>query len=321
MTTLPTVSVVLPVKNEQPHIEETLAALQQQDYQGSLEFVVADGGSSDDTRAILDRIAAEDGRLTVVDNAAGTTAAGLNAAIAASSGAVIVRCDGHARFGADYVSTAVGVLQETGAGNVGGVQAAEGTGFVQRAIAIAMTSPLGVGNSRFHYAAEPGPADTVYLGTFDRPKLEAVGGFDETLLRNQDYELNHRLIEAGHTIWFDPRLRVSYTPRASIAGLWRQYFDYGTWKRVMLSRSPRALKPRQLAPPLLVIALLASLVLWLFGSPAAVAVPSLYGLFLALGSLIELIRRRDVAAVLLPVVLPTMHLGWGLGFVASRTRL
>ena len=213
MTSLPTVSVVIPVKNEHAHLGAALDAVLRQDYAGAIEIVIADGNSTDGTRQLAEARAAVDPSIRIVDNPAGTAAAGLNAAIAASSGEVIVRCDGHSEFDADYVRIAVEVLTVSGAANVGGVQAAVGHGFVQRAVSIAMTSPLGVGNARFHYSSVAGPSDTVYLGTFDRAALEEVGGFDERLLRNQDYELNHRLIRSGKVVWFDPRLSVTYHPR------------------------------------------------------------------------------------------------------------
>ena len=308
----------MPVRNEAGHLDAAIDAALAQDYEGALELVIADGESTDGTRRRLDERARADSRIKVVDNPVGNAAAGLNAAIAAASGEVLVRCDGHAELPPEYVRTAVEILSETGAANVGGVQAATGTGAIQRAIAVAMTSPLGVGDSRFHYSSSPGPTDTVYLGTFDRASVEEVGGFDESLTRNQDYDLNHRLRSAGRLVWFDPRLRVTYRARPSLGALWRQYYDYGRWKRRMLESAPKALKARQLAPPLLVLGLAVSGVLAVTGTFGAAVVPALYGAFVGLGTLIEVVRRRDLTAFLLPIVLPVMHLGWGLGFLFGR---
>lgn len=318
---LPTVSVVIPARDAADSVEATLNSVLAQRYDGSIEIVVAEGRSTDRTRTLLDRAAADHPAVRVVDNPSGETAAGLNAAIAAAGGSVIVRCDAHATLPPDYVATAVRVLAETGAANVGGVQKAVGRGAWQEAIAIAMTSPLGVGDSRFHYGGKAGPTDTVYLGTFDRRILDEVGGFDERLIRNQDYELNHRLRERGHVVWFDPSLVVTYRPRASLGGLWAQYFDYGRWKRTMLARNPSALRWRQLAPIGLVLGLAASTVVAVTG-PRALAplVPALYGAFIIGGAMVEAVRRRSAAALLLPAVLPTMHLGWGLGFLFGSTR-
>jgi len=294
----PSVSIIMPVRNEAETIDATLDSVVAQDYEGPLEIVVAVAPSDDDTRERVEQRSASDRRFTVVDNPAGHAAGGLNAAIAAATGSVLVRCDGHAVLEPDYVRTAVTILSETGAANVGGVQAATGTGLWQRAIALAMTSPLGVGNARFHYGSTPGAADTVYLGVFDRTAIEAVGGFDESLLRNQDYELNHRLRRAGHVVWFDPRLRVEYRPRSTPGALWRQYFDYGTWKRRMLRASPEALKARQLAPPLLAIGLAGSSVALAGGQPLGWVIPLAYAGFLLIGSLTELLRRRRREATL-----------------------
>lgn len=316
----PSVSVVMAVRNDATHIEATLDAVLAQDYPGEIDVVVADGRSTDGTSAILLRRAAKEPRLRVVDNPDRSAAAGLNRAIASSKGTVVVRCDGHSELSADYVRLAVEILGQTGAANVGGRQVAEGTTTLERAVAVAMTTPFGVGNARFRYSSVPGPTDTVYLGTFPRDVLEEVGGFDTDLLRNQDYELNYRLRRAGRIVWFDPRLRVTYRPRSSLGALWRQYLDYGRWKRVMLMRNPRSLAARQAAPPLLVIGLILSALAGAIGIPFWWAVPAAYAAFLAVATIAVSIRRRDRAAGLLPIVIPTMHLAWGTGFLLLRTR-
>ena len=303
------------VRNEAADLETTLRAVFDQDYEGRLEVVVADGRSTDGTVAILRRCAAEDSRLKVIDNPDLGVGAGLNRAIDAAGGQVMVRCDGHAEFAPDYVRTAVGLLEETGAANVGGRQDAVGTSTLQRAIAIAMNSPAAAGTARFRYSSVAGPADTVYLGVFDRQALEDAGGFDPALLRNQDFELNHRLRQSGHVVWFDPRLAVTYRPRTSLRALWRQYLDYGRWKRVMLLRNPSSLALRQLAPPALVTGLIASAIGATLGVPFWWIPPAAYGMLIAVNTLSETIRRRDRAAWLLTAVMPAMHLAWGIGFL------
>lgn len=316
----PLVSVVLAVRNEAAHIGATLDAVLAQDYPGPFEVVVADGGSTDETPTILARLAASEPRLRLVDNPDGWAAPGLNRAIEASRGDVIVRCDGHAEPAPDYVRLAVELLEQTGAATVGGRQVAVGASFVQRAVAIAMTSPFAVGNARFRYSEAAGPTDTVYLGVFSRTVLEEIGAFDTTLHRNQDYELNYRIRRSGKLVWFDPRLRVTYRPRSSVGALWRQYLDYGRWKRVMLMRNPGSLALRQTAPPLLLIGLVLSAVLGVVGIPQWWLLPAVYGALLAVATITESIRRRDPAAALLPLVMPTMHLAWGAGFLLVRTR-
>ena len=308
------------VRNEAAHLETTLRTVFSQDYEGRLEVVVAEGRSTDGTLDILRRCASEDPRLKVVDNPELGVGAGLNRAIGAAGGQILVRCDGHAELAPDYVRLAVGLLEETGAANVGGRQDAVGTSTIHRAIALAMNSPAAAGTARFRYSSVAGPADTVYLGVFDRQALEEVGGFDPALVRNQDYELNHRLRQSGNLVWFDPRLAVTYRPRSGLRALWRQYLDYGRWKRVMLLRNPGALRLRQLAPPSLVTGLIASAIGAAIGSPLWWLPPAGYGMLVAVSTLSEAIRRRDRAAWLLPAVMPTMHLAWGIGFLFVPVR-
>ena len=254
-----------------------------------------------------------------VPNPAGTTSAGLNLAIAAAAGSVIVRVDAQARLPADYVERAVAMLEKTGAANVGGVQRPVGNGGLSRIIAAALSSPFGGGPAAFRQADDEGAVDTVYLGVFDADALAAVGGFDESLVRNQDYELNWRLREQGYVVWLDPGLVVEYQPRSSWTGLARQYFDYGTWKRVMLRRHPRALKPRQIAAPALVAGLALSAFELMRGRLRGGVVPTVYlgACLLAAARLrpgLPAVGDRAKAAAAFAV----MHLSWGAGFLCSR---
>ncbi len=314
----PLVSVVLPVRNEVAFIEATIASILAQDYPGPTEVVVADGMSDDGTREILVDVSSRHENVRFVDSPTGRTPNGLNLAIHASRGEIIVRCDGHAELPPDYIRTAVSVLRETGAVNVGGIQEAVGHTTMQRAIAYAMTSKLGVGDARFHYGGAAGPVDTVYLGVFQRDALLAAGLFDETLTRNQDYELNIRLRANGGVVWFDPRLSVVYRPRRSLRSLARQYFQYGQWKRRVVRLHPAATRLRQLIPPLFVVALLLSLgVAFTPWRPLALVVPGIYVIALAVATVSQLIRTRDVAALALPAAITTMHISWGIGFLAG----
>jgi glycosyltransferase involved in cell wall biosynthesis len=314
----PLVSVVMPVRNEAASIEATINSIIAQDYDGDIEILVADGMSNDGTRQILEDLSSRYEQLRYVDSPTGRTPNGLNLAIHASHGDIIVRCDGHSELPRDYVRTAVEVLSKTGAVNVGGVQRAVGIGWMQRAIAYAMTSRVGVGDARFHYGGEAGPVDTVYLGSFRREPLFAAGLYDENLARNQDYELNIRLRAGGGMVWFDPRLEVVYRPRSSLRRLASQYFQYGTWKRRVIRMHPESVRLRQLIPPLFVIALLASLALaftpWRF---AALPIPILYLVLLGSATALQLGRTRDLAALAMPAVVATMHIAWGFGFLTG----
>lgn len=314
----PAVSIIIPVRNEAANIAAAIESALRQDYSGSLEVVVADGMSDDGTREILEQISAADPKVRWVDNPTGKTPSGLNIAIELSSGDVIVRCDAHAELPTDYVSTAVDALQSTGAVNVGGIQDAVGIKPMQRAIAYAMSSRIGVGDAKFHYGGESGETDTVYLGVFRRQALIEAGMFDEQLVRNQDYELNIRLRANGGMVWFEPRLRVLYRPRPSLRSLWKQYFEYGTWKRRVVRMHPESTKLRQLVPPLFVIGLGVSAILAFTPlRPIAVVVPGAYLVLLTGATLVQLFERRDPAALLFPPAVATMHVSWGLGFLAA----
>ncbi len=308
-------SVIMPVRNEADSIVAAVESIAAQRVDAALEIVVADGMSTDGTRETLADLQRRVPGLVVVDNPLGRTPSGLNRAIAASSGDVIVRCDAHAELPPGYIARTVELLDATGAGNVGGVQQAVGVAPVQRAVAAGMTTPLGVGDARFHRGGAAGPVDTVYLGAFRRTALADVGGYDESLVRNQDYELNHRLRVNGHTVYFDPALQVVYRPRATLRALASQYFQYGRWKRVMLTRNPTSLRWRQLVPPLFVVALLVSLAALAAGTALGLIVPAVYGAAVVTAAVVEAIRRRDLAVLGLVFVLPVMHVAWGIGFL------
>jgi glycosyltransferase involved in cell wall biosynthesis len=198
-------------------------------YPGELELVLAVGPSKDSTEQVARDLAAHDPTIKVVANPSGQIPSALNAAVRASRHPVIVRVDVRSRLPAGYIAAAVRALRETGAVNVGGIMAAEGVTPFQHAVAWAMTSPAGVGSARFHTGGSAGPSDSVYLGTFRREAIEGVGGYDERYLRGEDWEMNHRIREAGGLIWFQPDLRVTYLPRTSIRDVARQYFC-GRWR-------------------------------------------------------------------------------------------
>jgi len=324
-------SVIVPARNAEPWIERCLDLILAQTVDRPFEVVVAVGPSDDATDDIVSRRAANDPRLRWVANPTGQTPAALNLAIAHSSGSLLVRVDAQSEIPEDYLQRLVDTAARTGAANVGGRQVPVGTDRWSRAIATAMTSPWGAGPATFRRAGQEGPADTVYLGAFDRAALQQVGGFNEDFLRNQDYELNWRLRSAGYLVWFDPTIAVTYRPRTSLRRLAHQYRDYGCWKRRMLLANPRSLRLRQTAPPLLLLALFGSVTsaLWLGWWP--LTIPALYVTAVAAAGFAAarqpasphepvetqpdtLLRRwpRVAAAI------ATMHLSWGSGFLFSR---
>ena len=296
---LPSVSVVIPARDAAAYLPAALAAIQSQTYGNIVDTVVAaaDHESADAARGA-----------TVVDNQAGTTPAGLNLAIDSSQGEIVVRCDAHAVLPPDYVRTAVEILMETGADVVGGMQVPRGHSDWGKAIARAMTSRFGAGDARYRIGGDPGPVETVYLGVFRRQAIERVGGFDEEFVRSQDYELNHRIIQAGGIVWFDPRLQVTYDNRDSLWALAKQYFAYGRGKRLFNRKHPGNLRWRQLAPPTLTVALLTTLLASIL-LPALIMVPLLYAVGLIAAS-----RGSGRVATALAV----MHTSWGSGFLVGK---
>ena len=316
---LPAISVILPVLNEESHLEGAVLSVLSQDYRGPLEIILALGPSRDRTNEIATKLASQDNRVKLLDSPTGKTATGLNLALAASKSPVVVRVDGHAQIPNNYISLIVEILNKTGAVNVGGVMAAVGTTAFERAVAGAMRSPLGVGASRFHTGGEAGEVDTVYLGAFRREALVAIGGFDERFTRAQDWELNFRLRENGGVIYFDPRLHVTYRPRSSVGALAKQYFEYGRWRRVVSRRHSGTINYRYLAPPFALLGFSVSLVLGVLLSSIFFIPALVYLLFVVLASL--KISTSVGEYLLLLVVIPTMHFAWGAGFISSPKTL
>lgn len=305
------------VLDEESHVRAALDSVLAQAYPGSLDVCVAVGPSRDRTEEVVRAVAATDHRVHMIANPTGGRCSGLNAAIRATSGDVVVRVDGRTVLPPGYVARAVATKVRTGAANVGGVQRAVGSTPFTTAVADALSSPFGMGGARYHAGGSDGPVDTVFLGVFDRAALVAVGGFDETLVGNEDYELNYRLRRAGGTVWFDSELSVDYSPRPSLRSLARQFANYGAWKRAVVRRHPASLRLRQLAPPIVVVALVASIVV-AFWQPLALVVPAAYAVGIGAAAVAAASSPSNVLRLL--AIFPTMHLAWGAGFLVGRGR-
>jgi glycosyltransferase involved in cell wall biosynthesis len=320
----PAVSVVMPVLDEERHLESAVRGVLAQDYQGEVELILAVGPSRDRTAEIAAELAAADARIRLVENPAGHTPAGLNAALAEARHGIIVRVDGHGILSDAYIRTAVTVLDETSAANVGGVMHAEGTTDFERAVASTYGSKLGLGGSRFHVGGAAGPADTVYLGVFRRDVLERLGGFDEHFLRAQDWELNYRIRAAGESVWFTPDLVVTYRPRSDIKALARQFFRTGQWRREVVRKYPDTANARYLAAPGVVTAVgvgVATGVAAVLGAPGWLGLGWLAPLgYLAGVGAASVVVGKGLPArarLWLPAVLATEHLSWGAGFIVG----
>ncbi|HTP88952.1 MAG TPA: glycosyltransferase family 2 protein [Bryobacteraceae bacterium] len=303
------VSIVVPVRREARAIERFLDSLAAQDLAGlEWEVIVADGMSDDGTREILARRPG----LKVIDNPGLTVSRGLNAAIRAARGDIILRMDAHSEYAPDYVRQCLALLEETGADNVGGPALTRASSWIQRAIAAAYHSPLASGGAKFHNPAYEGPADTVPYGCWRRATLERLGLFDESLARNQDDELNLRLRLTGGRIWQSPRIRSWYWPRATLRALFRQYFEYGYWKVAVMRKHRRPPSWRSLAPAAFLLLAVASVfihpLLWLLALyPAASLIAS-----------VQAAHRHGWSLFpALPAVFATYHVAYGFGFLCG----
>jgi succinoglycan biosynthesis protein ExoA len=314
------VSVVIPVFNEERHIRSCLLSVLEQDYPADrFEVIVADGGSTDHTREIVEALATRYPQLRVIDNSGRLQAAGLNRAILASVGDVIARQDGHAEWAKDHLRRSVELLLTSGADNVGGRQHAVGDGESGRAIALAMSSPFGVGGARFRYSDRPEEMPTVFLGTFRRTAFERVGLFDEAFPPHEDYELNHRIRSTGGRIMYSPDIRTLYHVRDGLKALAVQYFRYGRGKVRVARASPGVLRPYHLAAPMLVAALPTIAALAVAGRVRRIAISSA-GLYV--GACLIAGQRAGADETLgvrlrISAAFAVMHFAWGAGFWAG----
>jgi glycosyltransferase involved in cell wall biosynthesis len=328
---MPLVSIIVPCYNEQATIRLLLDAICRQTFWArhqadhDLEVIIADGMSTDQTRAEVERFQRDNPALAVrlVNNSQRMIPAALNCAIAAAQGRYIIRLDAHSVPAVDYVERCIEALEANRGENVGGVWEIRprGEGRMERAIATAAAHPFGVGDARYRYTNEAGYVDTVPFGAFRKDVFEQFGNFDENLQTNEDYEFNARLRQGGGRVWLDPRIRSTYFARPDLNALSKQYWRYGFWKFRMLMRYPTTLRWRQALPPVFVLSLLILLVAALFSSVGRVLFGIecvIYGLVLAAGSIPAVWKQRDPGLIIaIPLAIADMHLSWGSGFLWS----
>ncbi len=314
---LPFVSIIMPCFNEEKYIEACMASLAAQDYPSQLiEILVADGGSTDRTLALLEGMSRKDTRIRIIDNPERLQAPGMNRAIRASRGDILIRMDVHAEYAEDFVRRCVEVLEETGAENVGGAARPKSKQWFQRALSAALESPLGVGGSSYRSPDKEGPVDTVFPGAFRRRVFETIGLFDPKAITNEDAEINQRILESGGVIYLSKKIIVHYYPRDSFKGLAIQYFKYGKGRARTLLKHRRLPTIRPLIPFLMTSsgALLAGALpfhplTWLsFGAYGA-------------GTFLEAVRvGHKAGAHLIPVVwaiFPVLHVSHGVGMAVG----
>lgn len=314
----PMVSLIMPIRNEAAVIEASLERLLRQDYPAErTEIIIVDGASDDETVDRVKAVIAEHGHreITLLHNPHRIVPISLNMAIQESCGEIIVRMDGHAFMADDYITQSVQAIIDHDADVVGGPLETIGASRFGKAVAFAQSSPAGIGNSHFRYANKGVEVPTVGFGTFRRSAFERAGLFDESMVRNQDYELNTRIRNTGGRIFLDPRIRASYQARSSLRGLWRQHVQYGWWRVETLRRHPDSARPNHVLPLLLVAGLLLPLPLLRLGliRRAWMALLATYGTFVGAGTLAQVRRgaRTELASVAIAIM--AMQCGYGLG--------
>lgn len=317
----PTVSVIIPVLNEERYIEDCLRCVLDQDYPGDrVEIIVVDGASTDRTREIVQRLAAADGRIRLLSNPKRRTPFAMNIGLAAATGEVVVRIDGHSVIGVDHLRKSVDYLFSSGADHIGGVMRATGRTYLQRAIALAMSSPFGVGTARFRYTRREHDIDTVPFGAFRRETLLRLGGFDERFVIGQDSEFDHRLILSGGRVRVTPEIHTEYYCRDSFKGLSLQYFRYGKAKAKILHKHRSLPSPRAALPGTFVGLVIILLALAPFSPAARRGLRTLLAAYLAgclgAGTLIAAKGGWRYFPAL-PPILATLHWSHGLGFLSA----
>jgi glycosyltransferase involved in cell wall biosynthesis len=310
----------MPVRNEATHIAAGLQSVLDQTFDAArTEIVVVDGESEDGTVEIARAVLHGRANSRVIHNPGRSIPSGMNAGLAGATADVIVRVDGHSRLAPNYVQRCVELLSESRAANVGGLMRPRGDGVIGRAMALALSSKFGIGDSRFHYLERREYVDTVYLGAFRREALEGVGGYDEWLLANEDFELNHRIREAGFGVLLSPEIRSTYIPRASLRSIASQFYNYGRWKAQVMRKHPSSVRPRHLAAPALVATLSVCLPGFALTRKRWLLLPA--GLYLTatiLGAAFSARPKRLTPALML--VFPAIHLSWGTGVLSGLLR-
>jgi succinoglycan biosynthesis protein ExoA len=316
---LPTVSIIVPCRNERDHIETCIKSiLCQKPPLGGFEIIVSDGMSDDGTRHMLERFEKMDPRMRIIDNPVGIVSTGLNKAIRIARGRIILRMDAHAEYAEDYVRQCVAVLKETGADNVGGACRPIGRGVVGEAIAAAFRCPLVAGGARGHDPDYEGVADTVFLGCWPREVFHRIGLFDEELVRNQDDEFNLRLTKAGGRVWQSSRIRCLYHSRDSLGALFLQYRQYGYWKVRVIQKNRALASIRHLVPGLFLMFLVLLSVTALLWPPMAwgwLLVVSWYVSLIGVASVHTAARNARQHLPILPLVISCYHFAYGYGFL------
>lgn len=317
----PSVSIIVPCRNEKEYIEVCLRSiLAQEPPPGGFEVIVADGMSTDGTRNLLTRLADEDSRLRVVDNPGQITPCGMNVGIRTARGRYIAIMGAHTEYGLDYIRRCVELLEaHPEVCCAGGPIISRGKSAFGRAVAMAMSHPVGVGNAKHRFPHYEGYAEGACFPMFRREIFDTVGLYDERLIRNQDDDFNYRLARSGEKVFISPLARCVYYVRETPARLFRQYFQYGYWRVAVLQKHRLPASLRQLIPVLFFSLMLAMLVsgLWLSGwwRLLGALLSIVYVLILLTAGVGIAVRQGIRIGLLFPIATATMHIAYAGGFV------
>lgn len=313
---LTSVTVLMPVRNEQHHLAKSVESVLAQKYSGKLEIILAIGPSVDQTDRVAYELAQKHPAISIIQNPKGLTTVGLNLALAKATGDVIVRVDAHSELADNYIARGVEVLRQTGAVLVGGIMNAKGKTPLQKAVAFGYGSRFGLGGGSYHLGGKAGEAESAYLGIFDATALRKVSGYDENIIRGEDWDLAQRLKANGGKVWFDPELAVNYWPRANVKALAWQFYSTGVWRGELTRRSPTKASVRYFIPPIALLGMVIVSACTAFGlvDITFLIIPiALYLLMLSVASgtakLLGVVDR-----LMIFIALPVMHASWALGF-------
>jgi glycosyltransferase involved in cell wall biosynthesis len=307
---------MMPVRNEQRHLEKAVESVLAQSYPGELEIILAIGPSIDETNNIATELSKKHSQVRVIENPKGLTTKGLNLALAKATGEVIVRVDAHSELSPSYLVRGVEILRESGAKLVGGVMSARGSTPLQKAVAFGYGSRIGLGGGSYHLGGKAGEAESAYLGIFDAAFLKSVSGYDEKIIRGEDWDLAQRIKAAGGKVWFSPELVVHYWPRSNVKALAWQFYSTGIWRGELTRRAPSKASFRYFIPPLALLTFVGLIVLSFFVNldQRILIIPiAVYLLLISFAAAIaKQLGLMDRLSVL--VALPIMHLSWAVGF-------
>lgn len=314
------VTVLIPARDEERGIDACLTSiLEQRD--ARLQVVVVDNGSTDRTADLVRARARHDSRIVLVHQPEPSIPATLNAGLAAAEGTWLVRVDAHSTIPPGYVARAVEILRSGSWVGVGGRKDAVASTRTGKAIAAVLGSRLAVGGSTYHHGTEAQVVDHIPFGVYPTALLKQLGGWDETVLNNEDFELDQRLRQHGD-LWFDPTLRIAWHCRETLGGLYAQYRRYGTGKPAVALAHPASIKLRHLAPPALVVWLASAAVVSLRSPRLGALALAPYAAVVTLAS-VSIARSLDDVrcAPRVPAALVAMQVGWGAGFWVGASRL